>query len=138
MCWAPDVTTTPELVRLSRRCPVGVELQGSAGAHFRVWAADHQTITLVVEQESGAVLREVPLAAEGGGYFSALVPAIGTGALYRYRFDTETSRFPDPGSRAQPFGPHGPSQVVDPAAFEWTDQSWKGIRLAEQVLYELH
>jgi maltooligosyltrehalose trehalohydrolase len=132
------VTTTPELVRLSRRLPVGAELQGSAGAHFRIWAADHQSVTLVVEQEGGNVVGEVPLAHEGSGYFSSFVPSVAAGTLYRYRLDAESSRFPDPASRAQPFGPHGPSQVINPASFEWTDQSWKGIQLKGQVLYELH
>jgi maltooligosyltrehalose trehalohydrolase len=132
------VTTTPELVHISRRFPVGVELQGSAGGHFRVWAERHQSATLVIEDGAGEVLREVPLTSEGDGYFSALVPAVVPGTLYRYRLDASTSRFPDPASRAQPSGPHGASMVVDPRAFEWTDQSWAGVRLEGQVLYELH
>ncbi|HEX7795336.1 MAG TPA: malto-oligosyltrehalose trehalohydrolase [Vicinamibacterales bacterium] len=132
------MTTTPELVSLSRRLPVGVELHGKSGCHFRVWAADHERVTLVIESESGAVLEELPLAAEGDGYFSALVPAAHAGTLYRYRLGASTSCFPDPASRAQPFGPHGPSQVVDPNAFVWTDQSWGGVNVHGQVLYELH
>jgi maltooligosyltrehalose trehalohydrolase len=132
------VTTTPELVSLSRRLPVGVEVHGKSGCHFRVWAADHERVTLVIESESGAVLEEVALASEGDGYFSGLVPAARTGTLYRYRLDASTSRFPDPASRAQPFGPHGASQVVDPNAFVWTDRSWNGVSLEGQVLYELH
>src|SRR6478752_6758081 len=139
LCYQPIfVTTTPELVSLSRRLPVGVEPHGESGCHFRVWAADHEQVTLVIEGESGAVLEEVPLASEGDGYFSALAPAARAGTLYRYRLGASTSCFPDPASRAQPFGPHGPSQVVDPNAFVWTDQSWGGISLEGQVLYELH
>jgi maltooligosyltrehalose trehalohydrolase len=84
------------------------------------------------------VLNEITLASEGDGYFSALVSSVGAGTLYRYRLDAGPSCFPDPASRAQPFGPHGPSQVVDPASFTWTDQSWAGVRLDGQVLYELH
>ena len=95
-------------------------------------------MTLVVEDASGAVLNEITLASEGDGYFSALVPSVVAGTLYRYRLDAGPSCFPDPASRAQPFGPHGPSQVVDPASFTWTDQSWAGVRLEGQVLYELH
>jgi len=83
-------------------------------------------------------LEEVPLASEGDGYFAALAPAARVGTLYRYRLGASTSCFPDPASRAQPFGPHGPSQVVDPDAFVWTDQSWGGISVEGQVLYELH
>src|SRR5262249_44460901 len=84
------------------------------------------------------VLKEFVLASEGVGYFSALVPSVGAGTLYRYRFDDDPASFPDPASRAQPFGPHGPSQIVDPSMFAWTDQSWRGLRLEGQVLYELH
>ena len=46
--------------------------------------------------------------------------------------------YPDPCSRYQPRGPHGPSQVIDPNAFAWTDRAWPGMRLAGQVLYEIH
>ena len=41
-------------------------------------------------------------------------------------------------SRFQPDGPHGPSQVVDPGSFAWTDSAWKGIKLRGQVIYEMH
>src|SRR5262249_30957418 len=52
----------------------------------------------------------------------------------RYRLD----EFPDPASRFQPDGPHGPSQVIDPFAFQWTDEAWKGVGLEGQILYEMH
>jgi maltooligosyltrehalose trehalohydrolase len=45
---------------------------------------------------------------------------------------------PDPASRFQPWGPTGPSQVIDPHAFAWIDSQWKGISIAGQVLYEMH
>ena len=41
-------------------------------------------------------------------------------------------------SRSQPRGLRGPSRVVDPDAFEWTDAGWDGVPLSELVLYELH
>ena len=132
------MTTTPELVRAARRFPVGAELTGSAGTDFRVWAADHQRVTLLIEDPTGATLEEVDLTSEGDGYFSTFVGGVKAGTLYRYRLGHGIERFPDPASRAQPFGPHGPSQVIDPAQFTWTDQAWKGIRLEGQVFYELH
>jgi maltooligosyltrehalose trehalohydrolase len=88
----------------------------------------------VLESESG---RATPLAAEADGYFSGLLPGVGAGTRYRYRLDGAEA-FPDPASRFQPEGPHGPSEVIDPAAFAWHDGSWGGIRLEGQVLYELH
>ena len=132
------MTTTPELVRTSRRVPVGFELNSDGSGHVRVWAADHDQLTLVIEDPRGNVLNEVPLASEGNGYFSRTIPSISPGTLYRYRPAASADRFPDPASRFQPFGPHGPSAVVDPTLFAWSDGSWPGIRLDGQVLYELH
>jgi maltooligosyltrehalose trehalohydrolase len=77
------------------------------------------------------------LAPEKNGYFSAHVPGARPGTLYRYRLDGGES-FPDPASRFQPEGPHGASQVVDAAAFRWTDAAWRGARLEGQVIYEMH
>jgi maltooligosyltrehalose trehalohydrolase len=79
----------------------------------------------------------VELAPEAGGYFSGAVSGAGDGALYRYRLDGGDA-YPDPASRFQPAGPHGPSQVVDPAKFQWTDAGWKGAGREGQVLYEVH
>jgi maltooligosyltrehalose trehalohydrolase len=75
---------------------------------------------------------------EEGGYFSAHVPHAGDGTLYRYRLDGSDGPFPDPASRFQPDGPHGPSRVVDPGRFQWTDGSWRGTSIEGQVLYEMH
>src|SRR5262249_61530593 len=46
--------------------------------------------------------------------------------------------YPDPASRFQPEGPHGPSQLIDPGRFAWTDRAWKGVALAGQIIYEIH
>ena len=59
------------------------------------------------------------------------------GDLYFYLLDGERRR-PDPVSRHQPEGPHGPSAIVDPSIFAWTDSGWRGVRREGQVLYELH
>jgi maltooligosyltrehalose trehalohydrolase len=58
--------------------------------------------------------------------------------LYRYRLDGGETLLPDPASRFQPHGPHGPSQIVDPAAFGWSDADWPGIHIDGQVIYEMH
>lgn len=78
-----------------------------------------------------------PLQPEEGGYFCGLVPDAAAGTLYRYRLDGGEA-YPDPASRFQPEGPHGPSQVVDPGAFRWTDGGWRGVPLPGQVVYEMH
>ena len=77
------------------------------------------------------------LHAEAGSYFHGFVPAA-AGTRYRFRLDGEDKLYPDPASRFQPEGPHGPSQIVDPAAFAWTDHGWRGASLPGQVLYEMH
>jgi maltooligosyltrehalose trehalohydrolase len=123
---------------LLRRFQAGAERLGADGTHFRVWAPRHREAFLVVEDESGAVLGEYPLEAEPHGYFSALLPEASAGTLYRYRFGDAPVRFPDPASRFQPSGPHGPSQVVDPSAFVWQDAGWRGVVRTGQVLYEMH
>jgi maltooligosyltrehalose trehalohydrolase len=102
------------------------------GVHFRVWAPRRREVEVVVGERDA-----FPLERGAGGYFAGLVPGLADGARYRYRLDHELLR-PDPASRFQPEGPHGPSQVVDPARFHWTDDAWRGLRLEGQVLYELH
>src|SRR2546422_574155 len=71
------------------------------------------------------------------GIFEMTVPRVGAGARYQYRLDGER-HCPDPTSRWQPDGVHGPSAVVDPTAFAWTDAGFRGHALADLVFYELH
>jgi maltooligosyltrehalose trehalohydrolase len=120
----------------SRRLPIGAEVLPGGGVHFRVWAPHRRRVEVVTESE-GAEASTV-LRAEDGGYFSGLAVQAGAGTLYRFRLDEEEKLYPDPVSRFQPEGPHGPSRVVDPARFRWTDAEWKGARLKGQVVYELH
>jgi maltooligosyltrehalose trehalohydrolase len=74
---------------------------------------------------------------EDDGYFSGLVSAT-IGDRYRFRLDGSERLFPDPASRFQPLGPHGPSKIIDPSAFRWSDEAWCGVVLRDQVFYELH
>ena len=119
-----------------RRLPVGADVQAGGGVHFRVWAPRRRSVSVVIET-SGDAHSEAALAAAGGGYFGGLVDHTGPGTRYRYRLDGE-GIFPDPASRFQPNGPHGPSQVVDPGIFPWTDSDWRGCDRDGQVIYELH
>jgi maltooligosyltrehalose trehalohydrolase len=65
------------------------------------------------------------------------VPDARPGDTYSFIFEDGRMR-PDPVSRSQPNGVHGPSQVIDPDAFTWSDQNWKGTPLSAYILYELH
>ena len=71
------------------------------------------------------------------GYFSGLVVEAQPGMRYRYRLDGEQV-CPDPCSRYQPEGPHGPSLIVDPHRYQWKDRDWAGVQMQGQVIYELH
>ncbi len=127
-------------VELKRRLPVGAELLPTGGVHFRVWAPRRKRVEVVLEGCPGWVggPEQVELGPEGNGYFSGAVPSAGAGTLYRYRLDGGRDLYPDPASRFQPEGPHGPSQVVDPTLFPWTDEGWIGVTLEGQVIYEMH
>jgi maltooligosyltrehalose trehalohydrolase len=116
----------------TRRLPIGAELLAGGGAHFRVWAPSARKVEVVFEGG-----RAWPLEAGPGGYFSGVAAAAVAGTRYRLRLDGGDA-LPDPASRFQPEGPHGPSEIVDPAAFAWTDGGWAGVQRKGQVLYELH
>jgi maltooligosyltrehalose trehalohydrolase len=99
---------------------------------FEVWAPHAGTLAVRLEADG----RTVPLARLGDGVFGAVVPGVGPGTDYRLVVDERA--LPDPVSRHQPHGVHGPSRVVDPHAFRWSDDGWRGVGLADLVIYELH
>jgi maltooligosyltrehalose trehalohydrolase len=132
-------STQPAHMRAVRRLPVGAEPQTDGGVHFRVWARDRSRVAVVIDG------RATPLVAEGAGdeagaegYFSGIVAEAREGTRYQFRLDDDDLLLPDPASRWQPDGPHGPSVVVDPRRFAWTDRAWRGCGLEGQVLYEMH
>jgi maltooligosyltrehalose trehalohydrolase len=128
-----DVAVMPH-----RRLPVGAEICGTNGAHFRVWAPRHARVHVVFENEDGALGPEIGLDSERNGYFSGVAPSARAGMRYRYRLGDDATLLPDPASRFQPCGPHGASEIVDPNTFVWTDAQWTGIEMSGQVVYEIH
>jgi maltooligosyltrehalose trehalohydrolase len=78
------------------------------------------------------------LGREPGGYHSGFASGLVAGGRYRFRLGDGAALYADPASRYQPEGPHGPSEVVDPSAFAWTDAGWIGIAADRHVLYEMH
>lgn len=110
-----------------------------AGSSFRIWAPGRAAIDLVLF-DSAAPEREarrVRLGKQRDGYHVGTVSGVGPGALYMFSPDGE-GPFPDPASRYQPRGVHGPSQIVDPSRFHWTDRRWRGCPLEDLVVYEVH
>jgi maltooligosyltrehalose trehalohydrolase len=110
---------------------LGAAVNGDATV-FRVWAPARRMVEVVIDGR-----RPLPMTRQADGTFETSVPAVAAGARYQYRLDGERYR-PDPASRFQPEGVHGPSVVVDAAAFQWTDAGYRGHEPAELVLYELH
>jgi maltooligosyltrehalose trehalohydrolase len=101
------------------------------GVTFRVWAPDARSVEIV------AADRRVPLRREARGFHTVHVPGLAAGDRYRFSLDGGVP-LPDPASRSQPEGVHGPSEIVDPGLFPWSDGAWRGPRLEDLVLYELH
>ncbi len=96
---------------------------------FRVWAPNATRAAVRVGT------RDHDLVSAGDGVWEAIVEA-GPGDDYLYVLDGQA--WPDPCSRFQPEGIRGPSQVVDPSRFGWTDADWNGVALDDLVIYELH
>ncbi|MDQ2640457.1 MAG: malto-oligosyltrehalose trehalohydrolase [Pseudomonadota bacterium] len=104
-----------------------------ARCHFRVWAPEARQVLVELECAPAATL---PLKRQAGGYWTGSAEAARPGVLYRYNVDGTS--LPDPCSRYQPEGPHGASAIVDRNTHTWSDQQWRGVRLEDLVLYELH
>lgn len=111
---------------------LGASLQPDQSCRFVLWAPGAAHVELHIVAPIDQV---VPMSEEGQGYYRADVQALGAGTRYFFRING-TDR-PDPVSRFQPEGVHGPSEVVDPS-FPWTDSGWAGIPLRDFVIYELH
>jgi maltooligosyltrehalose trehalohydrolase len=116
-----------------RRLPIGAEPLPGGGVHFRVWAPGCRVVTVEIDG-----LASVALQAETEGYFSLLTASAEAGMRYRFRLDSGEALLPDPASRFQPDGPHGPSEIIDPGDFAWTDQMWRGRAREQLVIYEMH
>lgn len=122
---------------------LGAVCDGSS-TEFRVWAPDAGVVELVLYRRGpgnaavGGPDDVRALTRETDGYWSGRFRE-GAGSLYKFKLDGDERRtFPDPASRFQPEGVHGPSEVIDPARFRWTDRGWSPPPLERLVIYELH
>jgi maltooligosyltrehalose trehalohydrolase len=125
-------TTSSDARSAKRANPIGAEYVGGGLTSFRVWAPAVERVEVVLAGGPAVALN-----AEEGGYFSGTARAA-AGARYGFRLDRAEMLYPDPASRFQPDGPHEMSEVIDPSAFAWSDQSWRGLPLEGQVMYEMH
>jgi len=121
---------------MSFRLERGAAVRPEGGVAFRVWAPRAGCVSLRLERAGRA--HDFEFAREGeGGVFAAHVAEARAGDDYRFCLDGGEG-LPDPVSRCQPRGVHGPSRVVDPDAYAWSDAGWRGVERAALVLYELH
>ncbi|HEX9021955.1 MAG TPA: malto-oligosyltrehalose trehalohydrolase [Nitrospirota bacterium] len=112
----------------------GTRHSGNGRWKFSVWAPFRKSVELKIISPG---MPMIPMRRDDRGYWHAEVNDLVPDARYFYRLDGERDR-PDPASRFQPEGVHGPSQLVDLSAFIWEDHDWKGIALPDFVIYELH
>ena len=120
-------------MKRSHSSPFGAEVRGEDGVRFRLWAPKARTVDLRLEDAGGEL---VPLVGHGG-WFEVTTREASAGSRYRFRIDGEAD-VPDPASRFQPFDVHGPSEVIDASAFDWSDDHWRGRPWDQAVIYELH
>jgi maltooligosyltrehalose trehalohydrolase len=115
--------------------PLGATPLSGKGYRFLVWAPSAKSLS--VRRPSGGDSGLVPMRSLADGYFAAEIKDFAPGERYFFRFEDGRER-PDPASRYQPEGVHGPSEAIDLDNFRWTDSSWKGFPLEESVFYEVH
>jgi maltooligosyltrehalose trehalohydrolase len=117
-----------------RKLCIGAEWDSAhESVDFQVWAPKRSRVDVVFDGDA----HPVALERGDGGYFRGRANGLAAGSRYRFRLDGGDA-FPDPTPRYQPDGPHGPSEIVDPAAFQWTDSRWNGVSREGHVIYELH
>jgi maltooligosyltrehalose trehalohydrolase len=103
------------------------------GTRFRLWAPQAERVMVQIEGEDSPE----PLSRTEGGWHELTTRRAGVGSRYQYVL-ADGTRVPDPASRFQPQDVQGPSEVIDPRRFRWSDESWRGRPWHEAVVYELH
>ncbi len=112
---------------------LGASMAGKDQARFVVWAPSAEAVEVHIFGSQESFFR---LEKGDRGYFRAVVDGLRPGARFKYRLNGGRE-YPDPASRFQPEGVHGPSEIVD-RAFAWGDQGWRGIALVDCIFYEMH
>src|SRR5271154_2890293 len=117
--------------------PFGAECQEDGSVRFRLWAPAAHKLEVCITGKQQLVLAPLEMQPRDNGWFELSTTEAKAGSHYYFRIDGE-KKVPDPASRLQPQDLHGPSEVIEPNAFDWSDQDWRGRRWEEAVIYELH
>ncbi|MBI2851185.1 MAG: malto-oligosyltrehalose trehalohydrolase [Chloroflexi bacterium] len=117
---------------MSEKVTPGAKYFGNGRCEFSVWAPLAERVDVHLLSPD----RFIPFKTTERGYFQAIIDGAEPGSAYFYRLNGKTER-PDPASRYQPQGVHGPSQITN-SYFDWKDDDWSGIPLEEYIIYELH
>jgi maltooligosyltrehalose trehalohydrolase len=116
------------------RAPLGANPRADGACEFLVWAPNRQKVAVHL---FGSRDRFIPMTRNDCGYHQVLVSDVEPHSRYVYQLDG-SKEYADPASRFQPDGVHGPSEIVDLTAFQWTDANWRAPSLEESIFYELH
>ncbi len=118
-------------MRRSHRMAFGAALAGD-GAVFRLWAPDAaDNIMLHLPGRP-----DVALTRQAQGWGEVFVAGVAAGARYGFRIGDHL--VPDPASRFQPDDVHSLSEIIDPEAYDWQDDGWRGRPWHDAVICELH
>ncbi|MES2936398.1 MAG: malto-oligosyltrehalose trehalohydrolase [Pseudomonadota bacterium] len=123
-------------MRCAHDMPFGARLHAGGGATFRLWAPAAEQAELALHTTAGGEPRLISAGRDAQGWWECTASEAAAGTLYQWRINGKLL-VPDPASRHNPEGPHQPSRLVDPLAFEW-DDGWRGRPWHQVVLYELH
>jgi maltooligosyltrehalose trehalohydrolase len=126
----PSARQNNENVTASGVFDFGANRTGES-VQFRVWAPHARQVELRLVNGP-----QLPMQRDESGVFALEHPAR-AGDRYFYIVDVATP-VPDPVSRLLPEGVHGPTEIVDPNAFRWSDHDWRGLPLEQYIIYELH
>ena len=133
-------------MRSKHEMPFGAECRDDGTVRFRLWAPKAESVSLRLAGAAQQNLHhdlprdlphDLPMSRDAGGWHELVTKAATPGTQYQFSINGEQA-VPDPASRFQPTGVHGPSEVIDPHAYEWHDQNWRGRPWHEAVIYELH
>jgi maltooligosyltrehalose trehalohydrolase len=123
-------------MKRSHSMPFGASLNEDGSVRFRLWAPKAQRVDLWLE-DSSQDSSSIELKKQESGWFELNTNSATVGTRYRFQIDGDI-KVPDPASRFQPSDVHAPSEVIDPQAFDWKDEQWRGRQWEEAVIYELH